>query len=155
MASGIGLVWRLHSDASPSRRERAETRSLRIVGLCFIALAIYVAADAIASLARFEAPRESVAGIVLAAASMIVMPLLARAKRRAAAGIGSAALSADATQSELCAWLSAVLLGGLLLNAGFGWWWADPVAALIMVPIIAREGVQALRGRTSCCCHRG
>jgi divalent metal cation (Fe/Co/Zn/Cd) transporter len=155
VASGIALVWRLHSDASPAQRERAERQSLRIVGLCFIALAIYVALDATASLARSEAPRESLPGIVLAAASLIIMPLLARAKRRVAAGIASAALSADAKQSEVCAWLSAILLGGLLLNAVLGWWWADPVAALIMVPIIAREGVQALRGRTCCCAHRG
>jgi divalent metal cation (Fe/Co/Zn/Cd) transporter len=155
VASGIALLWRLHSDASPGQRERAERRSLRIVGLCFVALAIYVMVDAIASLARSEAPRESLPGIVLAAASLIIMPLLARAKRRVAAGIGSAALSADAKQSELCAWLSAILLGGLLLNAVLGWWWADPVAALIMVPIIAREGAQALRGRTCCCAHRG
>ncbi|HZT39901.1 MAG TPA: cation transporter [Bryobacteraceae bacterium] len=155
VASGMALLWRLHSDASPARRERAEWRSLRIVGLCFIALTMYVAVDAISSLACSEAPRESLPGIVLAAASLIIMPLLARAKRRVAAAIGSAALSADAMQTQLCAWLSAILLGGLLLNAAFRWWWADPVAALIMVPIIAREGVQALRGRTCCCAHRG
>lgn len=155
VASGIGLVWRLHSDASPAKRERAERQSLRVVGLCFIAVSIYVGAEAIASLARLEPPRESLPGIVLAAASLIVMPLLARAKRRVAAGIGSAALSADAKQSELCAWLSGILLGGLLLNALLGWWWADPIAALIMVPIIAREGVQTLRGRACCCVHRG
>ena len=83
------------------------------------------------------------------------MPLLARAKRRVAAQLNSRALAADSKQTDLCAWLSAILLGGLLLNALLGWWWADPVAALVMVPIIAREGIQALRGRAcaDCGCH--
>jgi divalent metal cation (Fe/Co/Zn/Cd) transporter len=150
VTSGIGLVWRLHSDADHHRRERAERLSLRIVGACFIALAFYVAVDATASLLRSEAPDKSIPGIVLAVASLIVMPLLARAKRRIAARIGSAALTADAKQTELCTYLSAILLGGLLLHTLLGWWWADPVAALAMVPIIAREGYDALRGRTCC-----
>lgn len=154
VASGIALLWRLHSDVSPAQRERAERRSLKIVGLCFIALAVYVAVDAITSLARFEAPRESLPGVALAAASLVIMPLLARGKRRVAAAIGSAALSADAMQTQLCAWLSAILLGGLLLNAALRWWWADPAAALMMVPVIAREGFQALRGRHCCGCAK-
>jgi len=151
VTSGLSLVWRLHSDANPVHRERTERLSLRIVGGSFIALAIYVGVDAVTSLLRSEAPDESVAGIVLAATSLVVMPLLARAKRRVARQIESAALTADAKQTELCTYLSAILLGGLLLNAIFGWWWADPVAALGMVPIIAREGVGALRGK-SCGC---
>lgn len=150
VASGLGLLWRLRSDLIPARRERAEWLSLRIVGVCFIALAVYVAVDAAMSLVRAEAPSESIPGIVLAIASLIVMPLLARAKRRVAAQIKSAALTADAKQTQLCTYLSAILLGGLLLNAVFGWWWADPAAALIMLPIIVREGVEALRGRTCC-----
>jgi divalent metal cation (Fe/Co/Zn/Cd) transporter len=81
------------------------------------------------------------------------MPYLARAKRRVAAMIQSRALQADSRQTDICAYLSAILLAGLLLNALFGWWWADPVAALVMVPIIAREGIQALRGET--CCEEG
>ena len=80
------------------------------------------------------------------------MPLLARAKRRVAAGLVSGALAAEATQTQLCTYLSAILLAGLALNATLGWWWADPVAALAMVPIIAREGVEALRGRDTCGC---
>jgi len=80
--------------------------------------------------------------------SLVVMPLLVRAKREVARGIKSSALMADSKQTELCTYLSAILLGGLLLNALLGWWWADPVAALVMVPIIAREGVEALRGET-------
>jgi divalent metal cation (Fe/Co/Zn/Cd) transporter len=148
--SGLGLVWRLRSDLSPVKRERAERLSLRIVGFCFLALAVYVGVDAVTSLARSEAPSESIPGIALATASLIVMPLLARAKRRVAARISSAALTADAMQTQLCTYLSAILLGGLLLNAGLGWWWADPVAALVMLPIIVREGLDAVRGRTCC-----
>lgn len=97
-----------------------------------------------------EAPDESLIGIILAAVSLIVMPLLVRAKRRVARSINSGALMADSKQTELCTYLSAILLGGLLLNALLGWWWADPVAALIMIPIIVKEGIEALRGETCC-----
>jgi divalent metal cation (Fe/Co/Zn/Cd) transporter len=92
-------------------------------------------------------------GIVLAALSLLIMPLLARAKRRVAAELGSKALKADSRQTDICAYLSAILLVGLGLNALAGWWWADPVAALIMVPIIGREGIQALRGEECSDCH--
>lgn len=91
--------------------------------------------------------------MVLAGVSALVMPLLACAKRRVAARLESRALHADSRQTDLCAWLSAILLGGLGLNAWLGWWWADPAAALIMVPIITREGVQALRGEECGDCH--
>jgi divalent metal cation (Fe/Co/Zn/Cd) transporter len=154
VTSGLGLVWRLRKDSRPADRERAERVSLRIVGACFVALALYVAWDAVTALIQSEAPQHSLVGIGLAAVSLVVMPLLARAKRRVAAEIQSAALTADAKQTELCTYLSAILLGGLLLNALLGWWWADPVAALVMTPIIAREGVSALRGKTCCAsCH--
>ena len=154
MVSGVSLVWRLRSDSDVAGRARTEAISLRIVGISFVALAVYVAIDASGALLYREEPEESVAGIVLASSSLVVMPLLARAKRRVAARIGSAALSADAKQTELCTFLSAILLGGLLLNALLGWWWADPVAALAMVPIIANEGTNALRGKTCCStCH--
>jgi len=92
-------------------------------------------------------------GILMAALSLIVMPLLARAKRKVAAGINSRAMVADSKQTDICAYLSAILLGGLGLNALLGWWWADPLAGLIMVPIIAKEGREALRGETGCDCH--
>ena len=154
VTSGLGLIWRLHSDANPVTRERAEKVSLRIVGACFVALASYVTWDAVAALIRSEPPDKSMPGIALAVVSLIVMPVLARAKRRVAAKLRSAALTADAKQTELCTYLSAILLGGLLLNALLGWWWADPMAALAMAPIIAREGVTALRGKTCCAsCH--
>jgi divalent metal cation (Fe/Co/Zn/Cd) transporter len=150
VTSGAVLLWRLHADLDEERRERVEAISLRIVGACFVLLAIYVSFDSVKSLIRREAPQESIVGIVLAAVSLIVMPLLVRAKRKVARGINSAALMADSKQTELCTYLSAILLGGLLLNALLGWWWADPVAALVMVPIIVKEGFEGLRGRTCC-----
>jgi divalent metal cation (Fe/Co/Zn/Cd) transporter len=154
VTSGFGLIWRLNSDANPAKRDHAERVSLRIVGACFIALAAYVTWDAVTALIGSEAPDHSALGISLAVVSLIVMPVLARAKRRVAAKIGSAALTADAKQTELCTYLSAILLGGLLLNALLGWWWADPIAALVMAPIIGKEGITALQGKTCCAsCH--
>jgi len=153
VTSGAVLLWRLNADVDEARRERVESISLRIVGACFVVLAVYIGYDSIKSLIRREAPEESLPGIILAAVSLIIMPLLVRAKRKVARGIKSSALMADSKQTELCTYLSAILLSGLLLNALLGWWWADPVAALIMVPIIVKEGVEALRGET--CCDEG
>lgn len=153
VTSGSILLWRLHADLDEERRERIEGISLRLVGGCFMILAIYVTYDSAKSLIRREAPEESIIGIILAAVSVIVMPLLVRAKKRVARGINSGALMADSKQTELCTYLSAILLIGLLLNALLGWWWADPVAALIMVPIIVKEGLEGLRGET--CCDEG
>ncbi len=150
VTSGAVLLWRLHADVDEARRERVEAISLRIVGACFVVLAIYVTYDSVKSLIRREAPEESLVGIGLASVSLVVMPLLVRAKRRVARGINSGALMADSKQTELCTYLSAILLGGLLLNALLGWWWADPLAALVMVPIIVKEGIEALRGETCC-----
>jgi divalent metal cation (Fe/Co/Zn/Cd) transporter len=155
VTSGAAGLWRLHHDGDAGRRERAEARALRVVGACFLALAAYVGAEAVMALVQREAPEASPAGILIAALSVVVMPLLARAKRRVAVGVGSAALHADSRQTDFCAYLSAILLAGLVLNAALGWWWADPVAALAMAPIIAREGWDALRGRAcgACGCH--
>ena len=120
------------------------------MGISFFVLALYVAIEAATSLLRREHPEISVVGIVLSVVSLIAMPLLARAKRRVAARLESRALYADSRQTDICAYLSAILLGGLLLNALFGWWWADPVAALCMLPLIFHEGIEAVQGR-SCC----
>ena len=150
VTSGLALLWRLHHDADHAGREQKERITLRIVGACFLALAVYVAYDSLASLLTYQAPEKSKVGMGLAAVSLVVMPLLARAKRRIAGNIGSAALNADAKQTEFCTFLSAILLGGLLLNALLGWWWADPIAGLAMVPIIAKEGLGALKGRACC-----
>ena len=152
MSSGSVLLWRLRSDADLHRRERIEQMSLRLVGVSFIALAAYVGWEAVTSLWRRERPEESIPGTVIAALSLIVMPVLARAKRKVARGLDSGAMQADSRQTDICAYLSAILLAGLGLNAILGWWWADPVAGLIMVPIIAKEGIEALRGET-CACH--
>jgi divalent metal cation (Fe/Co/Zn/Cd) transporter len=150
MISGAALIWRFGHDLNPERRESAERVTLRIVGSCFIALAIYILYDSGSILLRHETPQRSIPGIVIAALSVIVMPLLARAKRRVASCIKSAAMQADSRQTDFCTYLSAILLSGLLLNALFGWWWADPIAALIMVPIIANEGIGNVRGRACC-----
>lgn len=150
VTSGAILVWRLNADVDEARRERIEAISVRLVGVCFMLLAIYITYDSAKSLIKREAPHESIVGIVLAAVSVVVMPLLVRAKRKVARGINSGALMADSKQTELCTYLSAILLAGLLLNAFVGWWWADPVAALIMVPIIVKEGIEGLRGETCC-----
>jgi divalent metal cation (Fe/Co/Zn/Cd) transporter len=150
VTSGVSLLWRMSADADLDRRERIELLSLRIVGVCFLALAAYVAFEAVSDLLHRETPRHSLVGIVLAVASLIVMPLLAHAKRRVGSKLRSAAMSADAQQTQFCAYLSAILLLGLVLNALFGLWWADPVAALVMTPIIAREGVESLRGEKCC-----
>jgi divalent metal cation (Fe/Co/Zn/Cd) transporter len=148
--SGAVLLWRL---SSPVHDESREKLALRLVGVSFFVLAAYVGVEAVKSLVTREPPDASIPGIVLSILSLIVMPLLARAKRRVAADIGSRALVADSRQTDLCAYLSAILLVGLALNALFGWWWADPVAALIMTPIIAREGVEAWRGEVCDDCH--
>jgi divalent metal cation (Fe/Co/Zn/Cd) transporter len=154
VTSGAALLWRLRHDADPARRRRTEAITLRMVGACFLALAAYVAFESAESLANREAPDRSVPGIVIAALSVVVMPVLARGKREVATRIGSAAMEADARQTDFCLYLSVILLAGLILNAGFGWWWADPVAAIAMVPIIAREGWMAVRGRACCdSCH--
>ena len=153
VTSGVALLWRLSIDVNEEKRERIEAITLRIVGVCFLALAAYVAYGSITALLRREPPQESLPGIILAIASLIAMPLLARAKRRVARGINSGAMFADARQTDFCLYLSAILLGGLLLNALLGWWWADPVAALVMTPIIGKEGVEALQGKT--CCDEG
>jgi divalent metal cation (Fe/Co/Zn/Cd) transporter len=150
VSSGGILLWRLHADQDEQRRERIERKALKLVGSSLLLLAAYVTGDSVLSLVRREVPERSLPGIALAIASLLAMPLLARAKRRVASALGSSALHADSRQTDICAYLSAILLLGLLLNAAFGWWWADPVAGLAMVPLIAYEGSEALRGKTCC-----
>ncbi|HRH41683.1 MAG TPA: cation transporter [Pyrinomonadaceae bacterium] len=152
--SGAALLWRLRVDDEETR-ERREQIALRLVGISFLILAAYVAYDSITTLIWRESPERSYLGIALLIISLIVMPVLARSKRQVAKQIKSRALEADSKQTDLCVYLSAISLGGLALNAAFGWWWADPVAALLMIPIIVNEGIQGLRGE-KCCddeCH--
>jgi divalent metal cation (Fe/Co/Zn/Cd) transporter len=150
VSSGTVLLWRMSTDADEHRREQRERLALRLVGVSFLALAGYVAFEAIRDLTARTPAEPSGVGIALAFVSLVVMPLLARAKRRVGYAMASRAMHADAKQTEFCTYLSAILLGGLVLNAAFGLWWADPVAALAMVPIIAKEGVDGLRGDPCC-----
>jgi divalent metal cation (Fe/Co/Zn/Cd) transporter len=150
VTSGAALLWRMSADADEHRREQIERITLRMVGACFLALAVFVGYEAASDLLQKKAPEHSLPGIILACVSLVVMPLLSRAKRGVALSLKSAALRADAKQTEFCTYLSAILLGGLVLNATFSLWWADPVAGLVMVPIIAKEGVEGLRGDTCC-----
>jgi divalent metal cation (Fe/Co/Zn/Cd) transporter len=147
VTSGSVLFWRMSVDADVHRRERNERRSLQIVGVCFLCLAAYIAYESATDLWSKRAPEHSIPGILLACVSLVVMPLLSRAKRRVGHTLGSAAMDADARQTEFCTYLSAILLAGLLLNAVFGLWWADPVAGLVMVPIVAKEGIAGLQGK--------
>ena len=153
VTSGSALLWRMSVDAQVQRRELNERRALRIVGVCFLVLAAYITYESVLELWSRRAPEHSIPGIVLACVSLVVMPLLSRAKRKVGRALGSAAMHADARQTEFCTYLSAILLVGLLLNAFFGLWWADPVAAFIMVPIIAKEGIEGLQGKAcdECC----
>ena len=147
--SGAVLLWRLWDVQKGEDRER---HALKLVGVSFLVLAVYVAYEATETLMKHEPPDASYVGIGLAVASVIVMPLLARAKRKVAGRLGSRALHADSRQTDICSYLSAILLLGLGANALGDWWWADPVAGLLMVPMIGKEGVDALRGE-SCTCH--
>lgn len=156
VTSGVTLLWRMSVDGDVESRERNEKLSLSIVGICFIALALYITYEALSDLISRTAPKYSLPGIILACVSLVVMPLLSRAKRKVGRAMGSAAMHADAKQTEFCTYLSAILLGGLLLNAFWGWWWADPIAALIMAPIILKEGIEGMRGQAcnNCCAER-
>jgi divalent metal cation (Fe/Co/Zn/Cd) transporter len=153
VTSGSALLWRMSVDADIERRERSERRALKIVGTCFLALAAYITYESAMDLWSKKAAEHSIPGIVLACVSLAVMPLLSRAKRKVGRALGSAAMHADAKQTEFCTYLSGILLAGLLLNALFGLWWADPVAGLFMVPIIAKEGIEGLQGKAcdDCC----
>jgi divalent metal cation (Fe/Co/Zn/Cd) transporter len=150
VTSGAALLWRMSVDADEHQRERTERTTLKTVGICFLSLAVYVGYEAASDLLRKSAPEHSLPGIILACVSLVVMPLLSRAKRRVASNLKSSAMRADARQTEFCTYLSAILLGGLVLNSALNLWWADPLAGLVMVPIIAKEGVEALRGDMCC-----
>jgi divalent metal cation (Fe/Co/Zn/Cd) transporter len=133
--SGATLLWRMAVDADLRRRERNERLSLRIVGICFVFLGAYVAYESCSDLIARKIPEHSLAGIILACISLVVMPTLSRAKRKVGCELASAAMNAGARQTDFCAYLSAILLGGLLLNAVLGWWWADPTAASSWFPL--------------------
>lgn len=145
--SAVVVVWQFRGEPCGGCDERREHVALRLIGASFFLLAAYVGIEAVRDL--LGAGREaavSPVGMVLAALSLAVMPTLAVAKRRTASALGSPTLRADAAETFLCSWLSAALLIGLLLNATVGWWWADPVAAVVIAGLALKEGLEAWRG---------
>lgn len=146
VSSAAAVAWQF-AGPNPEAREKI---ALRIIAFSFFALALYVTVDSIRGLLGIGEARHSPIGIGLAAVSLVIMPILSAAQRRAGRELGSASAVADSKQTLLCTYLSAVLLVGLLLNALFGWSWADPIAALVIALIAAKEGVNAWRGDTCC-----
>lgn len=152
-ASGV-VLWRYRVESaggSVEAVEVAEKRAHRFIGGTFLALAAYVAANAGWTLWKAEAPQPSLPGILLATASLLVMPVLSVAKLRVASRLGSRLLRAEAKETLACSWLSLTLLLGLAANAWQGWWWADPVSAIAMVPWLVKEGLEGLRGEECAC----
>jgi divalent metal cation (Fe/Co/Zn/Cd) transporter len=145
VGSAVVVVWQF-SGADAEREQRA----LRLIAGSFFVFAAYVAGQAVWDLVARSAPDESVPGIVLAALSLVVMPVLAIAKRRVGRRMSSRTVVADSGQTMLCSYLSAILLVGLLANATMGWWWADPIAALAIAVLAVREGREAWRGEACC-----
>jgi divalent metal cation (Fe/Co/Zn/Cd) transporter len=146
VASAAAVAWQFTA-ADPQRREKV---ALRVIALSFFALAGYVAVEAVRALAGASEAQHSPVGIGLAALSLLVMPVLSYAQRRAGREFGSASAVADSKQTLLCTYLSAVLLVGLVANATLGWWWADPLAALVIAAVAVKEGRQAWRGDACC-----
>ena len=146
VASALAVAWQF-SGRDPEARERA---ALRVIALSFFALAAYVAVDAVRTLAGAAEPAPSTVGIVLAALSLVIMPFLSAAQRRAGRELGSTSAVADSRQTLLCTYLSGALLAGLVLNATLGWDWADPVVALVIAAVAVREGRTAWRGEHCC-----
>lgn len=152
-SSAAALIWRLRREQSGGvATEDIERRAVRIVGVAFFALAAYVGAQAFYDLVTRSEPEPSIPGIVLAALSLVVMPLLAIRKRRMSRIIDSRSLEADSAQTWLCTYISAFLLVGLGANAAFGWWWADPLAALVIAGLALREGRELWTTQRFCTC---
>jgi divalent metal cation (Fe/Co/Zn/Cd) transporter len=152
--SAAVLIWRLDAERrDPSRAEQVERRAVRLIGVTFLVLAAFVGFESVRSLVTGAEPESSPVGIALTAVSLVVMPMLARRKREVGRAMGSRAVEVDSQQTWACVYLSVVVLVGLLLNTLFGWWWADPVAALIVVVFLVREGREALEaeGLDDCC----
>jgi len=149
VTSAALLWWRLGAErrgSATGREEEIERRASRWAGALLLILAAGILFGAGRQMVMGTEPAPSGIGIFLTALSLAVMPFLAREKLKVAAALKSAAMRADAHEQVACAWLSATTLAGLGLNAALGWWWADPAAAVIMVPLIAKEGWEAWRG---------
>jgi divalent metal cation (Fe/Co/Zn/Cd) transporter len=154
VSTSLVLMWRLAQERRGGCMAEHDRRATRAIAVCFGVLAVYVTFEAVAQLTAQRAPDVSVPGIAIAAASLVLMPLLARAKRRLGPVLGSQAVVSEARQTELCAWLSGVVLLGLGANAAFGWWWADPTAALVVAGFAGFETVRTWRAERledTCC----
>lgn len=153
VTSAALLWWRLRAERRQRAREGAEKlerTASRIAGALLLLLSVVIGVEAVRQFWAGKMPSTSGLGIALTTLSLVVMPILARAKLRTAEKLGSRALRADAHETIACAWLSGTTLAGLVLNAAFDWWWADPAAALLLVPLIAREGWEAWQGEDEC-----
>ena len=152
--AGAVLLWRLGVERRDSRQaDRVERIATKVIGTSFVLLAMFVAYEAVHTLVSRTQPDSTFVGIALSAVSLVVMPILARRKRRVAVALASKAAEAESAQTAACAYLSAIVLAGLALNATLHWWWADPVAALVVVAILLNEGRRALGSRQldDCC----
>lgn len=148
--SGFVVLRRFRAEARGDCAEEAEAKALKYVGWSFFILAAYISADVAHKLLTGERPDPSTPGIVLAILSLVIMPVLAYRKRMVGERLASQSLISDSKQTLACTLLSVFLLTGLVLNAAFGWWWADPLGALAMVPWLVQEGREALSGKMCC-----
>lgn len=144
--AAVAVLQAFRAEQAGRSHSGGEQRALRVIGVTFFLLAAYIVADAAYTLIAASKPDSSVAGVAVSAAALAVMPPLSVFKRRTGGALGSQMLMADAAESRFCAYLSATVLVGLLLNVSVGWWWADPVAALAVVPLVIKEGLEALEG---------
>jgi divalent metal cation (Fe/Co/Zn/Cd) transporter len=151
VSASLVLVWRLRARGGAEQLARAELLARRGVGLSFLALGAYIAVESVSDLLHREPPQRSLAALAMAAASAVVMPLLGRVKRRLAIRMNMSSLASEAAQTRICGWMSLILLTALGAYQLTGWWWADAVGALAMLPIILWEGVQSFRGKACCC----
>ena len=146
VSSGLIILWQFRHKIPESR----ERQALKLIAVAFFALAIYVGLESFRALINGSTAEQSTVGLVLATVSLVIMPSLSLAQRRTGRRLGSASVEADGTQTLLCTYLSAVLLAGLLLNSLLGWWWADPVAGLVIAAVAIKEGREAWRGENCC-----
>lgn len=146
VASALAVAWQVSARDHEARKRVA----LRIIAVSFLALAAYVAVESIRAFFGASGVEHSTVGVALAATSLLVMPVLSRAQRRAGRALGSTSTVADSKQTLLCSYLSAVLLVWLLLNSALAWWWADPLAALAIAGVALKEGREAWRGDVCC-----
>ncbi len=154
VSAAVILAWRLGKERGPGCMADFDRRATRLIAVSFAVLGAYVGVESVRDLAAHSVPEASAVGIALATASLLVMPALARAKRRLAPVLGSQAVASEADQTSLCAILSGVVLVGLGLNAGLGWWWADPTAGLVIAALAGMESVRTWRAEalTDTCC---